>query len=78
MKWVNTYCVGVFLDDPPPPKGEEILREMGRAIIDSRPYMILQARGSGKTSYLESVIMYALSTGIRKFPVIISQNARSA
>ena len=78
MKWVNTYCVGVFLDDPPPPRGEEILCEMGRAIIDSRPYMILQARGSGKTSYLESIIMYALSTGVRKFPVIVSQNARSA
>lgn len=78
MKWVNVYCVGVFLDEPPPPKGEEILREMACAIIDSRPYMILQSRGSGKTSYLESVVMYALSTGKRKFPVIISQNARSA
>jgi hypothetical protein len=41
VKWVNVYCVGVLLDDPPPPKGEEILREMARAIIDSRPYMIL-------------------------------------
>lgn len=76
--WVNTYCVGVLLDEAPPPKGEEILREMCCAITDSRPYMVLQSRGSGKTSYVECVIMYALSTGKRKFPVIIGQNATSA
>ena len=78
VKWVNTYCIGVFLDDPPPPKGEEILREMYRATVDSRPYLLLQARGSGKTSYVECIVSFLIATGRRKFPVIISQNATSA
>jgi hypothetical protein len=25
VKWVNTYCLGLVLDDAPPPKGEEVL-----------------------------------------------------
>jgi len=41
VTWINTYCVGILLDEAPPPRGEEILREMGRAIVDSRPYMVL-------------------------------------
>ena len=79
IKWVNQYCIGVFLDEPPPPKGEEILKEMVDACVDkTRPYLILQARGSGKTSYIECVITYLISTGKKKFPVIISQSALSA
>ena len=80
VSWVNAYCIGPILDETPPPLGEEILREMHRAITDptSKPYMIAIARGSGKTSYIECVVMYALATGQKKFPVIISQNATSA
>ena len=80
VAWVAAYCIGPFLDETPPPLGEEILREMHRAITDTttRPYLIAMARGSGKTSYIECVTMYALATGQKKFPVIISQNATSA
>lgn len=78
--WVRTYCIGVFLDEAPPPIGEEILREMWRAITDptSRPYLVCMARGGGKTSYTECVLMYSIASGKKKFPVLISQNATSA
>ena len=26
VEWVKTYCIGLVLDEPPPPKGEEVLR----------------------------------------------------
>ncbi|MCF0232215.1 MAG: hypothetical protein HUJ63_08120, partial [Enterococcus sp.] len=79
VKWINTYCIGFFLDDPPPPKGEEIIREMWCALNDKiRPYMVLQSRGSGKTSYVESVLMMAIATGVHNYCVLISQNATSA
>ena len=79
IEWINTYCIGHLLDEPPPPKGEEILREMWTAIQDTkRPYMICQSRGSGKTSYVECIVLAALVTGKTKFPVFISQNANSS
>lgn len=76
--WVNTYCIGAFLDEPPPPLGEKIIREMWQAVKDSRPYLIEQARGSGKTSYIESVVTAAIAQGERKFPLLIGENASSA
>ena len=75
VSWVTTYvCNGLLLDDPPAPKGEEILHEMWRAIFDARPYMIEQARGSGKTSFIESVVLAAIAQGKRDFFVVIGQN----
>ena len=79
VTWVRTYvCNGLLLDDEPPPLGEVILREMWQAIFDSRPYMVEQARGSGKTSYIESVILAAIAQGKRDFVVLIGQNYVSA
>ena len=76
--WVNTYCVGLLIDDPPPEKGCQILDEMERALDDSRPYMIMMGRGNGKTSLTECAAVYSMATGKRRFPVIISANARAA
>ena len=75
---MRTYCLGILLDDPPPAKGEQILQEMQRAISDSRPYQIQMGRGGGKTSYLECATVYAIATGRRVFPVIVSASARAA
>ena len=76
--WVRTYCVGILLDENPPDKGNDILREMERALNDVRPYMIMMGRGGGKTCYVESASCYAMATGRRKFPVVVSANARAA
>ena len=77
-QWVKTYCVGLLIDEPPPPKGEEILDQMQLALDDSRPYMIMMGRGYGKTSLTECAAVYALATGKRRFPVIVSANARAS
>ena len=77
--WINTYvCNGLLLDDTPPPKGEEILNEMWTAIMDARPYLICQARGSGKTSYIEGVVLAAIAQGKSDFMLFIGQSADSA
>lgn len=76
--WVATYCVGILIDELPPDKGNEILDEMEKAINDSRPYMIMMGRGNGKTSLTECTAVYALATNKRRFPVIVSANARAA
>lgn len=75
---MKVYCVGLLIDEPPPPKGEEILREMEAALDDSRPYMIMMGRGFGKTSLTECAAVYALATEKRRFPVVVSANARAA
>lgn len=36
------------------------------------------SRGSGKSSYVECVTLFALATGLQKYVVIISNNARAA
>lgn len=76
--WVKTYCIGILLDDEPPPHGYEVLEEMARALDDVRPYMIMMGRGNGKSCYIECASCYVLATGKRKFPVAISANARAA
>lgn len=77
-EWVHTYCVGILLDEDPPDKGNDILKEMERALNDVRPYMIMMGRGNGKTCYVESASCYAMATGKRRFPVVVSANARAA
>ena len=45
VKWVNTYMIGLLLDEPPPPKGETVLREMWQAITQHGNYLICMPRG---------------------------------
>ena len=78
VKWVQTYCLGLLLDDAPPPKGKDVLQQMADAMTAHSNYLICMSRGSGKSSYIECVTLHALATGIQKFVVIISNNARAA
>lgn len=77
-EWVKTYCVGLLLDDAPPPKGVDVLKEMTHAITAHENYLICLPRGSGKSSYCECVALYALALGLQKFVAIISHNATNA
>ena len=77
-KWVNTYCLGLLLDDAPPPKGVEVLKQMSKAMTAHTNYLICMPRGHGKSSYCECVTLHALATGLQKYVVIISNNARAA
>ena len=72
VEWTKTYCVGILLDEPPPPRGEQILDEMERALDDVRPYMIMMQRGGGKRCYVECAAAFALATGRRRFPVVVA------
>ena len=78
VAWVNTYCVGLMLEESPPPKGEAVLGEMQSILTAHRNYQILMGRGSGKTAYVECATLYALATGLHKFCVVISNSAASA
>ena len=66
------------MDDAPPPKGKDVLKQMAGAMTTHNNYLICMSRGSGKSSYLECVTLHALATGLQKFVVIISNNARAA
>ena len=70
--------VGLMIDFPPSENMMNAIRQMDSALNDVRPYNIELPRGEGKTSVSEMALLYEVSTGRRKFVVIISQNARSA
>lgn len=77
-KWVKTYCVSLLLQDEPSKKGYDVLSKMERALTDHQNYMICMPRGQGKTSFVCCATLYALATGIQKYVVCISNNARAA
>ena len=62
--WVNTYCVGLLLEESPPPLGEVVLNQMFAGLTSRQNYCILMGRGSGKTSLMECAAMYAIATGL--------------
>lgn len=79
VKWVKTYCCdGLMLEDEPPQKGEEVLREMFNATTSHSNYCILMPRGHGKSSYILCMTLFAIATGLQKYVVIISHDARAA
>lgn len=51
---------------------------MERALDDVRPYMIMMGRGNGKTCFMECACVFAMATGRRRFPVVVSANAKAA
>ena len=68
-----------MLQNPPPPKGKEILEKMVEACVSSpKPILLEMMRGFGKTSLSVCVILYLIFTKQRQFPVIVGNNARAA
>ena len=61
-----------MVDDAPSEMFIKALNEMEFALSQSRPYNIELPRGEGKTSVSEMALLYEVSTGKRKFVVIIS------
>lgn len=78
MDFVQTYCIGSMIDDSPSAKYIAALREMENALTQSRPYNIELPRGSGKTSAAEMAVLWLISSGLRKFAVIVSANHAQA
>ena len=78
LDFIQTYMISLMIDFPPSENMKNAIRQMDSALNDIRPYNIELPRGEGKTSISEMALLYEVSTGRRKFVVIISQNARSA
>lgn len=76
--WVDTYCVPLLLQDPPSQKGYDVLQKMERALTAHQNYMICMPRGQGKSSFVCCATLFALATGLQKYVVCISNNARAA
>ena len=76
--FIQTYLMDILFEEPPSENFKLALKQMEKALLDSRPYNIELPRGSGKTTAAEAMLLYMLAFGIRKFLVIISNNARSA
>lgn len=62
----------------PSERGFQVLGEMERALTAHSNYMICMPRGSGKSSFVTCAALYALATGLQKYVVVISANARAA
>lgn len=63
--WVDTYmCDGLALNDKPPEKGYEVLKQMEDALTSHKNYMICMGRGFGKSSYCICAALYAIATGL--------------
>lgn len=45
QKWVDTYCVGLLIDDKPPERGYQVLAKMDEAMSVHKNYLICMARG---------------------------------
>lgn len=82
VEFVKEYCVGEdggFLETPPPPELEKIIREMAEAVGDSSiPYHIRIARGHGKTSFTKAIIKWCLAYGIRVFVIAVAASGDNA
>lgn len=76
--WVKTYCIPLLLQDEPSAKGYDVLMKMQRALTAHQNYMICMPRGQGKTSFVCCATLFALATGLQKYVVCISNNARAA
>lgn len=77
--FINTYLVGLLMEDPPSPKFREMLRNMQTTILQNgQPLQLLVGRGAGKTTAALALACWLLFTAQKKFVVIVSQNHSSA
>ena len=81
LYFLRTYCTnddpstGAFLEIPPPPSLQPIVRDMEQAIGDaSIPYHIRVARGHGKTAYTKGAALWVAATGRRRYEVVVGAN----
>ena len=85
LYFLRAYCTnddpgaGAFLEIPPPPSMQPIVRDMEQAIGDaSIPYHIRVARGHGKTSYTKGAALWVAATGRRRYEVVVGANDGNA
>lgn len=79
--FLKTYCTGEggFLETPPPPEMQGIVREMEAGVGSTAvPYHIRMPRGTGKTSYEKGAIKWALATGRRRYVIAVAANSENA
>ena len=83
--FLKTYCTsddphdGAFLEIPPPPSMQPIVRDMEQGIGDaSIPYHIRVARGHGKTAYTKGAVLWTATTGRRRYVVSVGANESNA
>ena len=70
---------GAFLEFPPPPEMQPIVRDMEQAIGNaSIPYHIRVARGHAKTSYTKGGALWTAATGRRRYIVAVGANDDNA
>lgn len=70
---------GAFLEIPPPPEMQPIVRDMEQAIGNaSIPYHIRVARGHAKTSYTKGGALWTAATGRRRYVVAVGANDANA
>ena len=85
LYFLRAYCTnddhgaGAFLEIPPPPEMQQIVRDMEQAIGDaSIPYHIRVARGHGKTAYTKGAALWVAATGRRRYEVVVGANVGNA
>ena len=85
LYFLRAYCTnddpgaGAFLEIPPPPSMQPIVRDMEQAIGDaSIPYHIRVARGHGKTAYTKGAALWVAATGRRRYEVVVGANDGNA
>ena len=76
--WVCTYGYPQLLQYLPPKNAEQVLNRMELALNLSKPQLLMLSRGQGKSIYSQLFILYQICTLRRRFPVIISANARAS
>lgn len=76
--FIDTYMIGFQLEDAPSEMMYQVIENLQKSMLDCRPVQLQLHRGAGKTTIVSIAILYIIAAGLRKFCVIVSQNARSA
>ena len=70
--------MGQLFEVPPSSHMRTVMKSMEDSLSESKPFQVMLPRGYGKSCVAIAMLLYLISTGKRKFAVIVSQNARSA